>query len=161
MPDLGELQSFVSALPGGPDLLEEITHWLALPLSGKAVEVVRLFFQIVGAWEFLKYVYRWVFKRRSRLETHLEVLETLSVDRLNQIHALEQEVKKAEHARLTEIDRHPEIAIAKADKELRDHNAGLAARHFGGMVQPQRPKHRRYRASLGTVSHWPSATGPR
>ena len=125
-----ELQPPLSAMPGGADLLEAFTHWLSLPLSGKAVEVVKLFFQLVGAWEFLKYVYRWIFQRRSRLEIHVEVLESLSVERLKQIHALEEEVKRSERARVEEIKRHPETAIAQADKEMRDHNADLAARHL-------------------------------
>ena len=50
------MQAILAALPGGTDLQEGITHWLALPPSQKIVETAKAFFQVIGDWEFLNHI---------------------------------------------------------------------------------------------------------
>lgn len=58
------------------------------------IELARVFFQVVGLWEFPRYIYRWIFKRRSKLEDEVETLEYRVAEQTDTIKKLRNEQKQ-------------------------------------------------------------------
>lgn len=120
--------AFIESLP----LLGRFVHWLtelpSLPAKKILEECVEAFLKILGATEFIKWMYRRVSGRKGRMERKLELLEEESRDLVHtgkqkdtRIAALASEAKEA-RALL------PDFALGAAHKEWRDENQDLGAR---------------------------------
>jgi tetratricopeptide (TPR) repeat protein len=84
----------------------------------------------IAIWEILKYIYRWIFKRRSRLERAIERLEEETREKTDEIHKLNSESRRLS-AELEEArSKLPQAAIARADREWRDRNTAAAVRQL-------------------------------
>ena len=95
---MNQLLSMLASVPGGPTIIEWGGSLGTMSRAELAVEFGRLFLQMVGLWEFLKHLYRWIFKRRSRLEKEVEALETRAKERNDTIAKLRDE-EEANHRR--------------------------------------------------------------
>jgi tetratricopeptide (TPR) repeat protein len=84
----------------------------------------------VAAWEFLKHLYRWIFRRRSRLEQRLELVETETREKTEEIHKLSSEKEQLSAELERARSRLPQAAIARADREWRDRNTVAAFRQL-------------------------------
>ena len=84
----------------------------------------------VAAWELLKHLYRWIFRRRSRLEQKLELVEKEIREKTEEIRKLssgkQQLSAELEKAR----GRLPQAVIARADREWRARNTVAAVRQL-------------------------------
>jgi hypothetical protein len=70
-----ELLGLLSAIPGAADSREAVLAWWAEPLGQRAWDIVKVLVYAVATWELVRHLYRWIFKRRSRLEQKLELVE--------------------------------------------------------------------------------------
>ena len=127
---MDHLLSLLAALPGGDALGAWATGLKAMSAGQRIIEVGKIFFQIVGAIEFIKFVYRLVVRRRHWMEQKIETLEHDVKDKTGALTSL-----SAQHKQLTADlkearDKLPEAAIARAERELRDHNQNLAIGHL-------------------------------
>ena len=128
---MSEIAAVFAGVPGFDWVPGLIDHWLHLSLGGKVLEIVRLIFEIAGAWElFGNRLYGWLAKRRKQLEKMNEALE-------EEVRLLKQDLAKLRKdlaACTTELaearDRLPGAAIARADREWGHKNPGLAIRHL-------------------------------
>ena len=84
----------------------------------------------VVIWEAFKYLYRWIFGRRSRLEQKLELAEEDNRARAQEISKLHSEKNELSTELENAKSRLPQAAIARADREWRDHNAIQAIRQL-------------------------------
>ena len=60
----------------------------SLPDTQHIWQLIEVFPFAVAVWEILKHLYRWVFKRRSRLEQKLELLEKETHEKTEEILSL-------------------------------------------------------------------------
>jgi hypothetical protein len=104
-------------------LLSTISSWWALPLAEQVEEAIKLVLQVAGSWEFVRLFHERLFKRRAKLEKRLKWLEEERIENQKEIAELTDKLK-AETLRL------PETAIAKAEREWRDHNEDSAIREL-------------------------------
>ena len=123
---MNDFLSLLSMLPGGNAVIAWADQLAAMTLGQQMVELARLFFQFIGLWEFFKYIYRWVFKRRSRLEAELEVLEARVHERNTAISKVRAERDQLTAELLSARNALPGAAVARAEHELRDFNHALA-----------------------------------
>jgi hypothetical protein len=98
-------------------------------------QLIEVFPFLVAAWEFVKYLYRWIFKRRSRLERRLELLEEEGRGKTEEIRKLQSETKRLSTELENARGRLPQAAIARADREWRDRNTILAIRQLEGWFE--------------------------
>ena len=127
---LDHLLSLVSGLPGGDALSGWANGLLAMSAGQLTIELGKIFFQIVGAMEFIKFIYRLIVRRRHWMEQKIETLEHDVKDKTGALTGL-----RAEHKQLTADLKEargklPEAAIDRAERELRDHNQTLATSHL-------------------------------
>jgi tetratricopeptide (TPR) repeat protein len=127
---LGDLLRLLSLFPGGTTFIAWCNALLAMSFGQAVLELGRLFFQFVGLWEFFKYGYRWLFRRRSRLEQQVEALE----HRINERNQTIDELRATRDRLTAELkaarDELPGAAIARAEREWRDFNQERAVRHL-------------------------------
>ena len=110
-----------------PDLLGALSF---LPDSEHIWHLIEALGFPVAVWELLKYLYRWIFRRRSRLEQKLELFEKETREKTEEIRKLTSE-KRQLSAELEEArGRLPQAAIARADREWRDRNTLAAVRQL-------------------------------
>lgn len=120
----------LSYIPGTADLRDAIFQWWAEPWGERLFDLGRFFFQLVGLIEFVKFVDKRVFKRRSHLERKLELLEEEVKLDAGEIGGLrDQNAKLADELKSTR-EKLPEAAIARAEHEWRDNNKDAAVRHL-------------------------------
>jgi hypothetical protein len=72
---LHDLLGLLSIIPGAAEFWRAVLAWWAEPLGQRIWEIVRILFLLLGLWEFLKYLDRRIFKRRSHLEQKVELLQ--------------------------------------------------------------------------------------
>jgi tetratricopeptide (TPR) repeat protein len=84
----------------------------------------------VAAWEALKHLYRWIFKRRSRLEQRLELVEKENNEKTENIRKLSSEKNQLSAELEQAKGKLPQTAIARADRERRDRNTLAAVRQL-------------------------------
>jgi hypothetical protein len=101
------------------------THilWIAqLPWDQKILEGGKVFLQIVGAFEVIKFVYRLIMRRRAHMEEKIDSLEKdLKYEKEDHAKLKEQHNALGEELKATK-EKLPEAALAAADKDLRHGN---------------------------------------
>jgi hypothetical protein len=65
---LHDLLDILSDIPAGNDLTRWFASLYAMPFGRPVLELVSVFFQLVGVWVFCTFLYRWIFGRPSHLE---------------------------------------------------------------------------------------------
>ena len=100
-----------------------VFKWSTLSSGEKIGEAIKVLLEIGGLWEFVKFVDRRLFKRRSQLELRNEVLEEECNARKKTIDDLNRKLAEA-------IGKLPETALAKAAREWRDRNDDSAIREL-------------------------------
>jgi hypothetical protein len=127
---LDDFLTILSAIPGGTALIEWFLRLAAMSSGQRTVELARVLFLLVGLFEFIKYLYRWIFKRRSRLEEEVEVLEHRVNERNDTITKLRAEHKQLTAELKSARNELPGAAIARAEHEMVDRNQELAIAHL-------------------------------
>jgi tetratricopeptide (TPR) repeat protein len=110
-----------------PDLLDALPF---LPDSEHIWHLIEALAFPVAVWELFKYLYRWIFRRRSRLEQKLELVETETREKTEEIHKLRSENQQLSAELESAKSRLPQAAIARADRESRDRNTVAAVRQL-------------------------------
>jgi tetratricopeptide (TPR) repeat protein len=110
-----------SAVPG-------VVEWPTLSLGEKIGETIKLLLELGGLWEALKYCYRWIFRRRSRIELENELLTQDRNEKKKEIGRLQAEKAQLAAELAGARRRLPESAISEAEREWRDHNDSSAVR---------------------------------
>jgi regulator of replication initiation timing len=127
---LHDLLGLLSTIPGAAEFWRAVLAWWAEPLGQRTWEIVRIIFSLLGLWEFVKYLDRRIFKRRSHLEQKVELLQEevdLNTKEITELRAENRQLSSnLEDAR----GRLPQAAIARADREWRDHNTVQAIRQL-------------------------------
>jgi tetratricopeptide (TPR) repeat protein len=101
-----------------------------IPDSEHIWHLIEVFPFAVAVWEILKHLYRWIFRRRSRLEQQLELVEKETREKTEEIRKLRSE-KQQLSAELEEArGRLPQAAISRANREWRDRNTIAAVRQL-------------------------------
>jgi tetratricopeptide (TPR) repeat protein len=125
-----DLFGLLSFLPDSQQIQKAIRDWWAEPLNQHIWELVEVLVYIVAAWELLRHLYRWIFRRRSRLELKLELAEEETREYAEEIRELRSE-KQRLSTELEEVrGRLPQAAISRADREWRDRNTLAAVRQL-------------------------------
>ena len=127
---MNDLLRMLAAMPGGPDLIDWFASLAAMSSGRLTLEFGRLFLLFVGGWEFVRYSYRWIFRRRSRIEEELEALEYRVKERNDTIAKLRAERDQLTAELKSARSELPGAAIARAELELRDFNTDLAIGHL-------------------------------
>jgi hypothetical protein len=110
-----------------PDLLDALPF---LPDSEHIWHLIEALAFPVAVWELFKYLYRWIVRRRSRLEQKLELVETETREKTEEIHKLRSENQQLSAELESAKSRLPQAAIARADRESRDRNTVAAVRQL-------------------------------
>jgi hypothetical protein len=126
-----DLWSALASLPDIAQVQTIVDAWWAEPLSEHIWELIKVVAFIIAGWELLgRHLYRWIFKRRSRLEERLELVEEEVRDKTKAIDKLQSENKQLSAALEDARGRLPQAAIARADREWRDRNTVAAFRQL-------------------------------
>jgi hypothetical protein len=125
-----DLFGLLSFLPDSEQIQKAIRDWWAEPLSQHIWELVEVLVYIVAAWELLRHLYRWIFKRRSRLELKLELVEEEARENAEEIRKLRSEKQQLSTELEEARGRLPQAAISRADREWRDRNTLAAVRQL-------------------------------
>jgi tetratricopeptide (TPR) repeat protein len=105
-------------------------HMVGIAVDERLWEFGKAVAAILGSWEFLRYVYRWIFRRRSRLERKVERLEEEAKWKDEEIRDLRAKGADLDANLAAAKKRLPELVIEQADKEWRDNNQMRAIREL-------------------------------
>jgi hypothetical protein len=125
---LDDLMRIFSAISGG--VWESLIQWWNLPFGEWLKRTGELILQFFGGYEFVRLTYGLLFKRRSRLEAEVELLENRARERNVTIGALAAEKTRLTAELKAARDELPGAAIARAERELGDFNQELAIGHL-------------------------------
>lgn len=117
----------VSEILGGEQALKSL---LSGSWTDRLKAIGHLVIWVFGASSVVRLLWKWVFRRKSRLAAQLEELEKRHGDVRRERDALREQKKQLEQRVKEETAKHPEAALAKAEKELRDRNQTLAIGHL-------------------------------
>jgi hypothetical protein len=110
-----------------PDLLDALPF---LPDSEHIRHLIEVFPFAVALWEIVRHLYRWIFRRRSRLDQQLELIEKENSEKTEEIRKLRSEKQQVSAELEQARGRLPQAAIARADREWRDRNTVAAVRQL-------------------------------
>ena len=133
-----DLFGLLSAIPGAADSWAAVQAWWAEPLGQRAWEIVKGPVFIVVAWDLLgRHLYRWIFKRRSRLEQKLDLVEEEGREKTKEISQLRSENKQLTTDLEDAKGRLPQAAIApRRSRMARSH---IQFRRSGSWRDGSRP----------------------
>lgn len=121
----------LSLLPRGDEVVDILRHgdtWdKAKIIAGLAVALIVAF---GGAAEIVIRIWKWRFRRTHRLLEELEAAEKRVTDMGEEIRGLRAGNQRLERRLAEEIVKHPEAAVARAERELRDRNETTAIHHL-------------------------------
>ena len=130
MSDLHEFLELLSSIPGVAWLWNEIVEWRSLPFDEAVWAFVKLFLQILGAWEFIRLIYGWIFRRRHHLEETIKLLREETDLQRRDIARLGAEKTQLGSDLASAREKLPETTIARAEREWGQANHQAAARHL-------------------------------
>jgi tetratricopeptide (TPR) repeat protein len=126
-----DLWSALAFLPDTAQVQKVFDAWWAEPLSEHVWELIKVVVFTIAGWDLLgRHLYRWTFKRRSRLEQRLELAEEEVRDKIKTIGQLQSENKQLSAELEQARGSLPQAAIARAEREWRDRNTVAAVRQL-------------------------------
>lgn len=122
MDNLHYFLAWVASLPGIDRLLAWLISFPSLTFPQLMDELTEALLKLLGLRELVKYVYRFAFRKKSRLQRKIEILEEELAEKKRELSEANVRSEGLEDA-LIELRRHlPEFAIERADREWRDGN---------------------------------------
>jgi tetratricopeptide (TPR) repeat protein len=117
----------LSFVPGGTEIAGILLHG---SVGDRIKATVAIAVGVAGSAEVVKLVFKVFFRLKTRMARQLEEFEKRIEDQHGEIVKLRETQKQLEKRLQDDHARHPEAAIARAEREFRDGNFALAGRHL-------------------------------